>query len=196
MLRKKIVIFFLIIIFLSIIFIFSYQKFLNDEETKNIDPEVPVNTPYSSNIIENVSYSTKDNEGNEYIINALQGEIDYSDPNIIYLTKVRGVVKLKDSDYIIITSKFGKYNTDNFDTIFSKNVIIKYLDNKIKGEYLDFSLKRNSMTISKDVTYQNNNNVLYADVIEMNVRTKDTKIFMYEKDKRINIKSRNYNGNN
>ena len=29
-----------------------------------------------------------------------------------------------------------KYNSDNFDTIFTKNVIINYLDNKINGEYL------------------------------------------------------------
>ena len=169
---------------LLILFILNYEKFLKKNNTKKIETETPIEIPYSSNIIENVSYSTKDADGNEYIINALQGEIDYSKPEIIYLTEVRGTVKLRDSDYIIITSKFGKYNTDNFDTIFSKNVIIKYLDNKIKGEYLDFSLKRNSMIISKDVTYNNNKNVLYADVIEINIQTKDTKIFMYEKDKK------------
>tara|TARA_B100000401_G_C52762114_1_gene698752 strand:+ start:859 stop:1434 length:576 start_codon:yes stop_codon:yes gene_type:complete len=191
MLRKRIVIFFSIILCLLILFILNYEKFLKKNNTKKIETETPIEIPYSSNIIENVSYSTKDADGNEYIINALQGEIDYSKPDIIYLTEVRGTVKLRDSDYIIITSKFGKYNTDNFDTIFSKNVIIKYLDNKIKGEYLDFSLKRNSMIISKDVTYNNNKNVLYADVIEINIQTKDTKIFMYEKDKKVNIKSKN-----
>ena len=184
MLRKRIVIFFSIILCLLILFILNYEKFLKKNNTKKIETQTPIEIPYSSNIIENVSYSTKDADGNEYIINALQGEIDYSKPDIIYLTEVRGTVKLRDSDYIIITSKFGKYNTDNFDTIFSKNVIIKYLDNKIKGEYLDFSLKRNSMIISKDVTYNNNKNVLYADVIEINIQTKDTKIFMYEKDKK------------
>ena len=191
MLRKRIVIFFSIILCLLILFILNYEKFLKKNNTKKIETQTPIEIPYSSNIIENVSYSTKDADGNEYIINALQGEIDYSKPEIIYLTKVRGTVKLRDSDYIIITSEFGKYNTDNFDTIFSKNVIIKYLDNKIKGEYLDFSLKRNSMIISKNVTYNNNKNVLYADVIEINIQTKDTKIFMYEKDKKVNIKSKN-----
>ena len=39
---------------------------------------------YNSNIIKDVSYTSKDNDGNEYIINASQGEIDYSDSNIIY----------------------------------------------------------------------------------------------------------------
>ena len=98
---------------------------------------------------------------------------------------------MKNSENITITSNYGKYNSENFDTIFSKNVIINYLDNKIKGEYLDFSLDRNSMIISKKVIYSNTNNILNADVIDINLITKDTKIFMYDNDKKINIKSKN-----
>ena len=102
-----------------------------------------------------------------------------------------GLIKLKNSDSILIESNFGKYNIDNFDTIFSKNVIINYLDNQILGEYLDFSIERNSMIVSKNVVYNNLENTLKADVIEMNINTKDTKIFMFEKDKKVNIKSKN-----
>jgi hypothetical protein len=47
-----------------------------------------------------------------------------------------------------------------------------------------FSLRRNSMMISKDVTYTNLENMLKADLIEMNIKTKDTKILMYEKIKK------------
>ena len=39
---------------------------------------------------------------------------------------------------------------------------------------MDFSLKRNSMIISKKVVYTNLNNVLKADVIEINIENKDT----------------------
>ena len=92
---------------------------------------------------------------------------------------------------IEISSDFGKYNIDNYDTIFSKNVIITYLDNKIKGEYLDFSLEKNLLIISKGVILKNNKNSLKADVVEMNIKTKDVKIFMYEENKKINIKSLN-----
>ena len=137
-----------------------------------------------------ILYTSKDADGNEYTISAEKGEIDFSNSNIIFLTNVRALVILKNADNIIITSKFGKYNVDNFDTIFSKNVIITYLDNKITGEYLDFSLDRNSLIISKKVIYNSLNNILKADVIEMNIETKDTKIFMYEKDKKVNIKNR------
>ena len=98
---------------------------------------------------------------------------------------------MSNSKIIEIYSNFGKYNTVNYDTIFSKNVIINYLDNKITGEYLDFSLERNSMVISRNVVYKNLENILNADVVEINIETKDTKIFMYEKNKKVKVKSKN-----
>ena len=107
------------------------------------------------------------------------------------MTNVYAIIKLKNSEKITISSDYGKYNTDNYDTIFSKNVIIKYLNNKITGEYLDLSLERNLMIISKKVTYNNLNNLLKADVIEMNLKTKDTKIFMYENEKKVKITNQN-----
>ena len=78
----------------------------------------------------------------------------------------------------------------NFDTIFSKNVNVDYLENNIKGEYLDFSIDRNTMIISKNVIYTNLENILKADVVEINIKTKDTKIYMYDKDHKVNIKTK------
>ena len=47
------------------------------------------------------------------------------------------------------------------------------------------------MIISKNVIYTNLENILKADVVEINLKTKDSKIFMYEKNKKVNIKSKN-----
>ena len=168
-----------------------YSKYFQKVETTKIDPKITDQSTYNSNIIENVNYTTVDNDGNEYKINASKGEIDYSNSNILFLTNVNAIIKLKNSENITISSDYGKYNSENFDTIFSKNVIINYLKNKITGEYLDFSLERNSMIISKNVVYTNLENILKADAIEMNIKTKDTKIFMYENQKKVNIKSKN-----
>ena len=199
MLSKKNVKFLLLFFFLLFLIFFIYAKFEkivelkvnkeNIEKTEN--SKNPENQTYNSNIIKDINYTTKDADGNEYIITALQGEIDFSDPNTLYLINVKALIKLKSSENINITSDFGKYNSENFDTIFSKNVIIKYLSNRITGEYLDFSLNRNSMIISRNVIYNNIKNTLKADVIELNIETKDTKIFMYEKEKKVNIKSKN-----
>ena len=194
--NKVIKSFFIVIFFLILLFI--YQEFFKKEKLENTTSTI-INEQekvYNSNIIKDVRYTTKDKDGNEYTIKASKGEIDFSDPNIIYLTDVNGLIRLKSSEDIIIESNFGKYNTDNFDTIFSKNVIVRYLENKIEGNYLDFSLKRNSMIISKNVIYTNLKNILKADVVDINIKTKDTKIFMYEKEKKVKIKSKNINGNN
>jgi len=177
------------LIFLTLTY-FIISKFKSDVsldiELKNNNEEI-----HNSNIIKNVNYTSKDTNGNEYIINAYQGEIDLNNSNIIFLTNVKALIKLRSKENVIITSDFGKYNTENYDTIFNKNVIIKYLDNKILGEYLDFSLNRNSMIISNNVIYTNTDNILKADVIEVNIETKDTNIFMYNTEQKVNIKSKN-----
>ena len=117
-------------------------------------------------------------------------EIDYKQTDIIYLTNVIALIKLTNSNNVEITSKYGRYNSNNLDTIFSKNVVINYLENKITGEYLDFSMLRNSLIISRNVVYTNLENILIADVVEIDVETKDTKIFMYKSNKKVNIRSK------
>ena len=186
--KKKNVI--ILIIFLILLIVFLYFKFLKKEKVTEIETLNSEESNYSSNIIKDVYYSSKDSKGNEYIIRASQGEIDFSQNEVIYLTDVRALIKLINSNDIKITSSYGKYNSNNFDTIFSKNVIINYLDNRITGEYLDFSMQRNSMIISREVVYANLENILKADVIEINISNKDTKIFMHKNNEKVNIKSK------
>tara|TARA_Y100000389_G_scaffold102701_1_gene99549 strand:- start:593 stop:1156 length:564 start_codon:yes stop_codon:yes gene_type:complete len=186
--KKKNVIF--LIIFFLILLILLYFKHLKNEKIVKIEPQNSDNTSYNSNIIKDVYYSSKDAKGNEYIIKASQGEIDFKQTEIIYLTNVTALIKLTNSNNVEITSKYGKYNSNNLDTIFSKNVVINYLENKITGEYLDSSMQRNSMIISRNVVYTNLENILKADVIEMNIDTKDTKIFMYINNEKVSIKSK------
>ena len=183
--KKKVTIFF-IFFFLGILLII-YLK--NKTSIKQIESQEKISEDISSNsnILENVKYVSRDTKGNEYIITAETGEIDYSKPDIIFLQNVYAIIKLTNTNTIKITSDFGKYNSSNFDTIFSKNVIVTYLDNKIVGEYLDFSTTRETMIISKNVIYTNMENILKADVVEIDIETKDTKIFMYDKNEQVNI---------
>ena len=192
----KIVKIFFIFFIILILSIWIYSKFFKKIEVNETLEKVTEDTVYSSNIMENVNYSSIDADGKEYIITAIKGEIDYANPNKIYLTKVKALIKLKNSENVTITSDYGKYNSENYDTIFSKNVKINYQDHKITGEYLDFSLERNLMLISKKVTYSNLDNILKADVIEVDIKTKNTKIFMYEEDKKVRVKNKEQNGNN
>ena len=188
--NKRIIGFFLLII-LIIITCFIYLNSLKKKDPIKINSNSLEEKSFSSNTIKDVSYLSRDTKGNEYIINASTGEIDINNSDVIYLTNVRAEINLKNSNKVVINSEYGKYNTKNFDTIFSKNVIINYLANKITGEYLDFSLERNLMVISRNIVYTNPENILLADVLEMNIQTKDTKIFMYEESKKVKVKSKN-----
>jgi len=190
MTKKKFGKIFFIILFLLTLSVLIYLKFFKEKQVALIIPKELENISVNSNIIKDIEYIAKDSDGNEYIIKANQGEIDYSNSDVLFLTKVVGLIRLVNSENIRITSEYGKYNSGNFDTIFSNNVIIDYLDNKITSEYLDFSLERNLMLISKEVVYTNLENILYADVIEVDIQTKDTKIFMYEDKKKVKIKSK------
>ncbi len=191
---KVIKIFFIILVF---VFIFiGYLKFFEKKEVIKSEKKDNTDISYNTNVIMDVNYSSKDSKGNEYNIYAEKGEIDFDNSNIVYLTNLKAIIRPKEKKIITVTSDFGKYNTNNFDTIFSKNVIIKFVENTITGDYLDFSMNRNSMIMTKNVVYSNLNNTLKSDVIEMDLETKDIKIFMFENNKKVNIKSKNYNGNN
>ena len=199
MLKKKLkIIFFLIILIFFIIWI--YLKFNSYSHNKvkidlNLEKENEklIN---KSNVIKNVTYSAKDKNRNEYTITAEEGEIDQSNKDLIYLKNIKSFIRLIKSDEIFINSKFGKYNVLTYDTIFYDNVFIQYGEIKIFGDYLEFSIKNNIMEISKNVIMFNASNILKADGIKMNIQTKDVKIYMNEKNKKVNIKSKKKNGIN
>ena len=182
---------------LIIIFFFSLKLF-NKEKRASVEKEAIVEEidkttveeiDATTNIIKDVSYRSNDAKDNEYVLNAIEGQIDINNDKVIFLKGVEATITMVSGEIINIQSKFGKYNIDNYDTIFSENVLIEYKDNNIKGNYLDFSLNRNSLIISKNVVYLNQKNLLRADVVEINISTKDAKIFMYEEEKKVKIKS-------
>ena len=200
--KKKIIFSFIVVLFLIILNHFFFKNLDKDQlsnSNNNLDIKIGKvkleekieekleEKSYSSNIIENVKYSSSDPDGNEYTIIASEGEIDIKNSQTIFLKNVKATIKLKNSDIIAISSGFAKYNAANLDTIFTESVIIENLQNKIIGEYLDFSMLRKTIIISKDVVFNNNSNILKTDVIEIDIDTKNTKFYMYEKDKKVSI---------
>ena len=180
----------LIISFLSLVFFFTYEKYIKIDTDQETDLENESESFTNSNEIKDIKYLSKDLKGNEYTILAKEGEIDLNNTDIIFLTDVTAYIKLKkNNETIKIFSDYGKYNTINYDTIFSKNVNILYLENKITGEYLDFSMLKNLLIISKNVVYTDQDNILKADVIELDTITKNTKIFMHNLNQKVNVQS-------
>ena len=189
--KKKIVV--LIIIILIVLFFYYFNIRTKEKISKEIIQTNESSVAHfnsNSNVLLDVKYMSYDIKGNKYTINAKKGEIDLTNSNTIFLTDVIAIIELNKPEIVKITSDFAKYNIDNYDTIFSKNVIIDYLDNKITSEILDFSLIKNLMLISENVIYSNSENIMKADIIQMDISTKDTKIYMYENTKKVNVKSK------
>ena len=181
----------LIIILISSVVYLNY--FVKDSEdltikiktlkTENIKDE-------TSNYIENISYISKIGE-NKYKIIADRTKIKIDEPDIMFLENVSAFITLKNSSIIKVTSGFAKYNSKNYDTIFSKNVIATYPEHKITGELLDFSFLNNIGTFSTNIVYVGNKTKMFADKVEVNLVNNDTKIFMLDQSKKVIIEGIN-----
>ena len=179
----------LVIILISLWFYLKYftENFKDVKNTLAIE-KVDENQNSTSTYINDINYVSTDARGNKYQITAKLAEIKIENSDLMFLSDVVAFVFIKDKDTVKITSNFGKYNTKNYDTIFSENVIVVYPGHKVTGEYLDFSFLTNLGVFTTNVIYTGEKTNLFADKIEINLTTKDTKIFMINSKKRVLIK--------
>ena len=189
--NKKTVLQVLLIILIILISLLFYLKYFNNsskvlEQNKNAE-RVDGDKNNSSTFIKNIDYNSYDARGNRYQITAKLSEIKVENSDIMFLTGVIAYVFIKDSDTVKITSNFGKYNSKNYNSIFTENVIVIYPGHKVTGEYLNFSFLNNLGIMSTNVVYSGDEANLFADKIEMDLKTKDMKIFMNDANKKVLI---------
>ena len=140
-----------------------------------------------NNLIKNLSYFSKDNLGNEYIIESKYSELNLDNVDIISMENVSAKIIMANSKPIYITSNFAKYNNENYETTFTDNVLIVYLDNKIRCEKFYISIENNIANVTDNVIYENPKGKLIADTIEIDLITKNSKIFMIDKNKKVMV---------
>ena len=168
-----------VIVIISLWFYLKYfTKNFEDVRETTVIKKIDENQNNTSTYINDINYVSTDIRGNKYQITAKLAEIKVENSDLMFLTDVIAFVFVKDKDTVEITSNFGKYNTKNYDTIFSENVIVVYPGHKVTGEYLDFSFLTDLGVFTTNVIYTGEKTNLFADKMEMNLTTKDTKIFM------------------
>ena len=140
-----------------------------------------------SNLIKDLVYNASDNNGNQYIIKSKFGEIRLKNPDTIFMTDVIADIYAVDSEPINITSKYAIYHSSNFETNFSEDVLILYLDNEVMAEKMDLDFEKNIGTLTENIIYTSPDMKLLADKVEIDLITKDSKIFMIEKNKKVKI---------
>ena len=141
----------------------------------------------SSNLIKNISYASTDNLGNKFIIKSETGEISIDNPSIVYMTNVEAIINLINSDPIIIKANHAKYNKINHETNFTEDILLTYQAHRITSQNLDLSFENNLATIYNKIVYDNNNVKISADILEIDLITKNSKIFMNNEYKKIKI---------
>ncbi len=199
---QLILIIFIIAIFYSFYFLYfkknnsnvnnlSEEKILKEKtmeiETTKKQDETQENLlkENNTNIINNIEYKSSDRKGNEYILKSKIGEIDINNKNVIKLNGVSGKIMLIEKDPIYIFSNYAVYNTENSDTKFFDEVLIKFEDNQIDSDNFDLFINENIAKIYNNVFFNNNLSSIRADIINIDLETGNINVDMYDKSNKV-----------
>ncbi len=183
-----------IVLVIAIILLVNYLIFFkkNDNFVKINKAEIDNNV---DNKILDLKYNAIDEDGNSYVIESAAGKVSEKEKNLLILEKVTGVIKIKNSEDIIILSDFANYNKTTLDTYFYDNVRLTYDGHSIDSNELFMNYIDKNINIKNNVRYKGLNNKLYADIVEIDLVTKFSKIYMLDKQKKVKVELKQ-NGSN
>ena len=193
--RNTVIQFFLLglVIFLSIAF---YNKYFIEQESKKEIVRIEENQEKvqkieeennSSNIIENLRYTSQDLLGNTYIIEAVSAKFFDKKTNEIQLIDVNAKIIQKNNDIIFIKSKTADYDKISNNTIFQDNVNILYGEQKINAKIIKLNFLNNYIEILENVHYINESSNIFADKVEIDLISKKLKISMMKPKDKVSI---------
>ena len=155
-----------------------------DQESKKISKS-------TTNQINEITYKSKYLNNKNYVIKAEFAEFTEDSPDIMLLYNVKGKMFSDNSDIIEISSKKAIYNSVNYNTNFYENVLVNYNDHQINSDNFDLFFDKKISTIYNNVTYKSLNTILHADKIDIDLITKNSKIYMLDKSKKVKIQNLN-----
>ena len=192
MYRKILIQFFLLILLFGIIiftFFFYFHKKENLKQTNihlSTDDDSKIDDK-TGTLIENMSYLFSDKKGNNYELISEFGKVDIDNPDKIFMTNVTAIIHLINASPITITSKHAYYNKKSHETNFFKDVKLNYLAHKATSQNLDLSFQNNLASMYNNVIYKKPGTKLTADRLNIDLVTKNSKIFMDNKSEKIKI---------
>jgi LPS export ABC transporter protein LptC len=190
---KKIFIQLLLLIILFTIVFSTFFLYFNKKENLKIS-NLPIFEEKDSliddktgTLIKDISYSFYDSAGNYYELLSDVGKVDINNSDKIFMTNVVATIYLVDSSPVKITSKYANYNKINHETSFFENVKVTHLIHKATSENLDISFNDNIASMYNNIVYNKPGTKLKADRLEIDLITKNSKIFMDNKTEKIKI---------
>ncbi len=206
--KNKILIQIILLISLLIISILTFDFYYKKNEPKKSEIKKTKNSIENTtssdqeNLIFDIKYSANNTAGDIFEIFSEYGETNSENPELMFLTNVKAriIFKNKDKESVNLTSNFANFNTKTFETTFIENVKIIRHDEKIEGDKLymvldqdeeilknDPNKKENILRMSQNVLFQKPGYELKADILEIDLITKNLKIYMNNLDNKVII---------
>ena len=181
----------LILVVIFLIVSLTYYYFYNNKNINQSNNEIKnsIETEFLNNTngskIEDIFYISTDKDGNSYEIKSENAEIFQEDVYLLKLSKVSAIIKIEGSGIVKIYSGSAIYNKNNLNTYFYNNVRMDYNEHKITSEDIDMNFENKNIKVTGNVNYINNKSNLNADIVEMDLLTKISKIYMKNKTDKI-----------
>ncbi len=196
--RKVIqLILFLFLIFITVLF---YLTYFNQNKKSEINlnkkyDESPIEDEDSlqnkNNLIKKLKYEVNLDQNSQYSITAESSEISYE--NNVELVKMNNVIAIfidEKNIPLTVTSEKANYNNSNFNTNFSNNVKIQYIDNVILSEKMDLNFDTDIVTIYENVEYEGLQGTIKSDYIKINLITKKIDIYMNNIEDKVKVETK------
>ena len=181
---------FLIIIMIVATFFFYKKYFVQNEVEKFVPTEIDKdkNLENVDNLINKFKYEIKLVDDGQFEINAKSSKVENTNnEQIVSMNDVVAIFIDKINRKIEIRSNKANFNTITNNINFFGDIKVNYLNNLIFANKLDFNYKNNNIKIRENIIYKGSYGSVQADNIEINLTTKNLKIFMNNENDRVKI---------
>ena len=166
---------------ISSIFYLKYFHKKNNSKIVNVgEKKTDKNDVTIGNTVKDILYESIDSEGNNYVINSDFGTFSDRNQEEILMTNVTAKIIFKNGNQVDLKSNRAKYNTVNSNTNFFDNVYLKFLNHSINSDNIDVLFTDSKLEAYNNLVYRNSDVNLMADKMELDLLTKNSKIFMFD----------------
>ena len=172
-------------------YIFFDKYFLSEKikkKSKIVSKNVQVTDFNKNNIIRNLKYEISLSKGKEYIITSETSEIEeIDDYELVTMRTVKATLIDNNRSPLVIKSLNATFNNSNYNTTFSKDVSIEYMNNKILSNTLNLDFKKKLIEIYDNVIAESQYGIIKSDKIVIDLITKKIDISMNSVNKDIEL---------
>ena len=183
----------LLVLLLLILSIFFYNKLFKSKEIKINSTEISeTNLENKSNLIQNLKYEVNFKDNKKYKITAKESEITENEGiEIVYMENVLAIFVDEKNTVLEIKSDKAVFNSSTYNTSFTSNIEINYLENKLNSNKLILDFEKSIVTISDNIVYDGLKGIGKADNIKIDLISNSVEIFMNEKGEKIELIEKN-----